>query len=127
MTDEVAAVLREAAALMRSRADEVGSGWQHASRVVRRCDDYLGAAAVGYFASLHPAVALAVADVMDEAAAWIDEGLGACPEIRHTNYPDAWSGVVDMLARIARTYLGTDVPDRRELPVSASTREERND
>jgi hypothetical protein len=61
-----------------------------------------------HIASWHPAVALAVADWLEEVAAWDDEGCGRVPGIEQTNYPDAVMGSLACATTVARAYLGIE-------------------
>jgi hypothetical protein len=54
---------------------------------------------------MQPAVALAVADWLENVAAWIDEGLGRCDDLYQTNYPDAWNDQREAALTVARAYL----------------------
>ena len=50
-------------------------------------------------------VLLAVADLLEEVAAWEDEGLGHVPGIELTNYPDAVRDILAHALAVARAYL----------------------
>lgn len=121
-------VLRRAAALMRERAeaardvDECGTrweavpatdpdnnGWQVAYRpeidgsddlMAKTPYDYDGALA-RHLAGWHPAVALAVADSLDDAANVLDEAKGTPLEI-------AMTAISNAQVAVARAYLGED-------------------
>lgn len=54
---------------------------------------------VAYLLGLLDAARARVAEVRDEYEAWNTEGLGTCPELNMTNYPDAWAGVGCALTR----------------------------
>lgn len=83
--------LREAAALMRARAESIPAGpWEKEfSDVIRTdvpfgSDGYLVAETAtveraNYIASWHPLVAFAVADVLDLAAQWAEDHPGSWP------------------------------------------------
>lgn len=47
----------------------------------------------------------ALADWLEEAYAWYEEGYGTCPEIEGTNYPDAVRAHEDASRNVAATYL----------------------
>jgi hypothetical protein len=48
----------------------------------------------------------AVASLLVNTAAWIDEGLGRCDDLYATNYPDAWNDQREAALTVARAYLG---------------------
>jgi hypothetical protein len=113
---------RRAAALMRERAEAArdvtgASDWFAMLGGELHAGDYwvkssggrvcLGAAEeeAEHIASWRPAVALAVADWLDEVAGWREEGLGLNPS---TNFADAWGEIERCAHRVARAYLGAD-------------------
>jgi hypothetical protein len=114
-----AEVLRQAAALMRERATGLPDApWSVApGPAVKDAAGVKVASAaldtvprdrtpiVQHIASWHPAVALAVADWLEEVAAWMDEGVGLLPA---TNIGDVWIGMRQHALAVARTYLGSD-------------------
>jgi hypothetical protein len=81
-----AEVLREAADAMRNDAESANPEAIHPD------------------AAWHPAVALTVAELLDEVAGWREEGLGLMPT---TNLADAWSCVERQANVVARAYLGS--------------------
>jgi len=127
-------ILRRAAALMRKRAERMPmpkrgygmeSKWTSASTMLSKvygpghrvlmesrqnCDPYDGVYAADYFASWHPAVAVAVADWLDEAADHLEahRDMDALPE--GATCPTAREGlecsVLGQALTVARAYLG---------------------
>lgn len=105
--------LRRAAALMRERAEAatphqrwVAWAGDTAVRVNDRSHTDFRAptpAHAEHVASWHPAVALKVADWLEEVAAWMDEGVGLLPA---TNIGDVWIGMRQHALALARAYLG---------------------
>jgi hypothetical protein len=115
-TPSAVETLQAAARLMRERAQgAVSAPWTWFVTVDRRWAVVTGQAHVAqcaddddadYIASWHPAVALAVADWLENVSAWIDEGLGRCDDLYQTNYPDAWNDQRRAALTVARAYLG---------------------
>jgi hypothetical protein len=91
-TPSAVETLREAARLMRERAETVVRPLGHAE-------------VQWHYAAWRPAVALAIADWLENVAAWIDEGLGRCDDLYQTNYPDAWNDQREAALTVARVYL----------------------
>jgi hypothetical protein len=118
-TPSAAETLREAARVMRERANgtETPSPWWlgaegRSGRSVTSEDGavvmrgYVATADAAHIASWHPTVALAVASLLETTAAWLDEGLGRCDDLYATNYPDAWNDQREAALTVARAYLG---------------------
>ena len=111
-----AETLRRAASLMRERAEAAdkdtfsrspwsatifddGRAWLKPAHIAMH--GYPNTAE--HIASWPPAVALAVADWLEEVAAWMVEGVGLLPA---TNIGDAWIGMRQQARAVARAYLG---------------------
>jgi hypothetical protein len=121
---ETSEVLRRAAGLMRERAEAATPGpWRdftYGDRMMHYVDagpntNLVASGAFGenadaaHIASWHPAVALAVADWLEEAADHLDvdlsdESLDICPTARE----GAECSVVGRAVTVARAYLGAD-------------------
>lgn len=105
-----AELLREAAALMRERAEAAEgcrpSPWSDGDGACIRCADgtrignwIIGAEERAHIASWHPSVALAVADWLDSEAGVVDDIMGGT----HTT-----AAYVGPAFEVARAYLGRD-------------------
>lgn len=128
-----AEILREAAALMRGRAEGATSGpWEFRPRrgfqtmsdnpatigfvdtagyfVMLREGTWATESDMGYLASWHPAVALAVADWLDTAGAdlWAHGPLCECGSGCLDCDDDLWQPHVRRALAVARAYLGGD-------------------
>ncbi|MEN3123244.1 hypothetical protein [Janibacter sp. LM] len=106
--------LRQAATVLRERAEAATPGPWKADRrggvtgrfegmteVISESTDQVHA---DYIATMHPGVALVVAESLDNTAAWLDEGLGTSG--LNTNYGDAWDDTVLSATRLADQILG---------------------